>query len=125
MIRQMAAATGQPAQMLRALNRSRFNKPPDIGSAIIVEQIQIKLDIFYLNIFQSRIQKLMKNLLDTRQRLKVCQMSLWHFLFCRHFLKKLITLEFIATSIERLWSPTFTLRKVLPVFHIPTYWAKY
>ena len=29
MIRQMAAATGQSAQMLRALNRRRFNTPPD------------------------------------------------------------------------------------------------
>ena len=29
MIRQIAAATGQSAQMLRALNRRRFNTPPD------------------------------------------------------------------------------------------------
>jgi hypothetical protein len=28
-IRQIAAATGQSAQMLRALNRRRFNTPPD------------------------------------------------------------------------------------------------
>ena len=29
MIRQIAPATGQSAQMLRALNRRRFNTPPD------------------------------------------------------------------------------------------------
>ena len=50
MIRQIAAATGQSAQMLRALNRIRFNTLPDsMGDSrnqdvdkVIAEHIQRK-----------------------------------------------------------------------------------